>query len=168
MRPPWFKLLLHNQNARRRFGLTLVFLLGATRNPPGQVIRDEEENITQFLALIRSMRDETPESHYIAIGECDRLRQPVANPTWSYGHPSAVYRPLRAAGSQRVSVAFQPQYFPHPARGIDSIREALWPLLAVPVVAGTFSFYGGRFHKFGQGDRAFIADALSLPDEDEI
>lgn len=124
--------------------------------------------MAQFLALITSMRDETPESHYIAVGECDRLRQPVANPTWRYGEPNPVYRALRAPGSERISVMFRPQYFPHIARGIDSIREALWPLLAAPVVAGTFSFHGGQFHKFGQGDHAFIAEALSLPDEDEI
>ncbi len=168
MRPPWFKLLVHNQNARRRFGLTLVFLLGATRTPPGRVINDEQENVAQFLALITSMRDETPDSHYIAVGECDRLRQPVANPTWNYGQPSPLYRALRARATNRASLVFQPQYFPHPARGIESVREALWPLLAAPVTAGTFSFYGGRYHKFGQNDRAFIADALSLPDDDEI
>ena len=167
MRPSWFKLLVHNQDSRRRFGLTLVFLLGALRSPPGRVIEAEDANFAEFIALLTSMRDETPESHYIHVGECDRLHQPVANPTSSYSKPSAIDCPLPSPASNRTAVVFQPKYLPDPARGIESVSETLWPLLAKPVMAGKFSFHEGTFHRFGKDDRAFIAQALSLPDDDE-
>ena len=167
MRPPWFKLLVHNQESNRRFGLTLVFLIGALRTPPGRVITDEGANLAEFVALIRSMRDETPESHYIHVGKCDRLHQPVANPTSSYFRPTDTDRPLPSPTLNRTAVVFQPKYFPDPARGIESITDALWPLLVEPVMAGSFSFYEGAFHRYGKNDRAFIAQALALPDDDE-
>jgi hypothetical protein len=113
------------------------------------------------------MRDETPETHYVHIGECDRLRQPVANPALRYGQLNPIYRQLRSRDSARTTVVLQPDYFPHPARGLDSIVQALWPQLVTPVVAGTFSFYAGEFHRFGRNDRTFIAQALAMPDDEE-
>lgn len=167
MRPPWFKLLVHNQNRNRRFGLTLAFLIGALRTPAGAPTSDESANLAAFLALIRSMRDETPESHYIHVAECDRLRQPVANPMSSYFKPSDVDRPLVSPISNRAALVFQPQYLSDPERGIDSIAEALWPLLVEPLVTGRFSYYDGAFRPYRADDLAFIAEALALPDDNE-
>jgi hypothetical protein len=167
MLPPWFKLLIHNQRTQRRFGLTLVFLLGATRTPIGRRIRDEQKNRKQFTSLLESMRDQTPDGYYIHIGECDRLREPVANPNISYGEVNPVYRTLPSKRSRLTRLVLQPKYFPHPTEGMDSIVEVLWPHLKIPVMAGLFSFRSGRFDQFDPSDLDFIAEALSTPDEEE-
>jgi hypothetical protein len=167
MRLPWFKLLIHNQKRRHRFGLTLVFLIGALRTPPGRMIANENANLEEFVALLLSIRDNTPESHYIHVGLCDRLHQPVANPAPSFCRPSNTARPLPSPTINHRTLVLQPVYFPDPMRGIDSIVEALWPQLVEPIMSGKFSFYDGAFHPFGKNDLAFIAEALALPDEDE-
>ena len=148
--------------------MTVAFLLGAIRLPIGRVIEGEEQNRAQFVSLLQSMRDETPDTHYIHIGECDRLHQPVANPTIRYGVLNPLYRHLASPVSGQVRLVLQPNYFPHPMRGMDSVVETLWPKLIVPVMGGTFSFHRGHFHRFGANDRAFISQALSLPDDEDI
>src|SRR5690606_26441005 len=88
MQPAWFKLLIHNQQRKRRFGLTLAFLIGALRQPIGRLVSTEQEGIGELKRLLLLMRDETPPTHYICVNECDRLREPVVNPSINYAHPS--------------------------------------------------------------------------------
>ena len=165
MHPAWFKLLQYNRD--KRFGLTLPFLVGALRIPPGRLISDDASNLAQLRALLESMRDHTPDEYYIKIAKCDRLQQPVAAPGPRGYRPASIDKPLPTPTRSNCALFASPQYLIDETGGIDALVESLWAAVGTPISNGLFSFRDGSFQPFDERDLRFIRDALASGREDE-
>ena len=165
MAPAWFKLLQYNRD--KRFGLTLPFLVGALRNPPGRVISDTIRNLADLRTLLEAMRDDTPDGYYIQIAKCDRLQQPVAAPGPQNYRPTSVDTPLPSPSRRDCSLFASPQYVTNDTAGIDALAESLWAAVGIPISNGLFSFRDGFFQTFDESDFQFIRDALASGWEEE-
>jgi len=120
MGPPWFR-LLDQYRREGHFGLTPSFLVGALRTPPGAVL-DEQTSLAEFRALLESMRDETPSGFHVRIGECPRLRQPVAAAFIGTPAPgdSSLGEPIPPREGLPPKLYAWPQYFANASRSASS------------------------------------------------
>lgn len=162
MRLTWLKLLLLN----KRFGLTLPFLVGALREPPGAALATEAA-AGELKRLLVSMRDDTPESHIIRIAECDRLHQPVAAPFPGVYNMGIGFAAIPSLKNGRVSLYVAEQYLLGAPPRVDAVLSSLWNMSAAAISERRFSFHGGSFCEFDNRDLGFIRDALAMADEDE-
>ena len=165
MKSAWFKLLEYHR--RNRLGLTLPFLIGALRTPPGATVADAGVSIGELRRLLESMRDETPDSYYIRIMTCNNLGQPVATPGPSRYRQGTVDREIFSTKRDMCSLYIEPTYLPDEQRGFASLLECLWSHSAQPILERRFSFRNGTFDAFSEDDRRFIQEALSAS-EDEV
>jgi hypothetical protein len=164
MWPAWFKLLEYHR--RDRLGLTLPFLIGALRTPPGARVTDEDVSIKELQSLLESMRDETPDSYYIRIMTCNNLGQPVATPGPSRYRQGSVDRQLFSSKRNICFLYAEPTYLPDEKRGIASLLESLWDHTAQPIRESRFSFRNGKFDAFSESDLRFIREALSTSEDE--
>jgi hypothetical protein len=164
MWPLWFK-LLEQRERDRGFALTFPFLVGAIRSVTGSP--RNEATFTELLALLASMRDETPESDYVRISECDRLHRPVANKMTSYFTPGVGFTAVPSPLHGRSSLFVQTKYLPDAARGIESIAATLWDLCGPAISDSRFSFKNGDYVAFSQEDQDFVLRATLMSDDDE-
>jgi len=165
MGPPWFR-LLDQYRREGHFGLTPSFLVGALRTPPGAVL-DEQTSLAEFRALLESMRDETPSGFHVRIGECPRLRQPVAAAffgTTAAGN-SSLGEPISSREALPPKLYAWPQYFANESRDVQSLATALWGVFGTPICAGRFSYRDGAFQPFDASDLEFIQRALKHEDD---
>ena len=146
MLPAWFKLLLLN-NQRIRFGLTFPFLIGALRAPPGVATATDTAR-DELTELLKSMRNDTPESHVIRIAECDRLHQPVAAPIPAGFSPGVGFAAIPSPTSGRVSLYVSEQYLLSAPPSVDAVSNSLWNMSAAPIAERHFSYREGAFHSF--------------------
>lgn len=166
MLPFWLKLLrAHNKNGG--YGLTLPFLIGATREPVGSVLADKEENIAGVKQLLASIRDETPDTSYISLTVCDRLHQPVFAESSSYHKPSDIYARIRKKGSEECFLYVVPNILPQEKNNIENLTEILWRLNGEAISNGLFSFSNGAFTKYSDRDFSLIASASRINDDEE-
>ena len=167
MIPSWFHLLRRHQQ-RHGQALTLPFLLGALRSPPGKLEPDEGVNFTELRALMISMRDEVPGEYWIRVVECPTLRQPVIYLNSVFYRPMQADLQIQSPVQLRITVAAQVSYATEPAATIDSVAEYIWSLHRSAVIEGRFS-YSVVLRRFGEFDFAemdFIRRALiSYSDE---
>lgn len=112
--PKWARLLDQHQ-AEGHTGLTLSFLAGALREPPGAVL-GAEVSLAAFRALLEAMTDEpAPDGRVVRIFECHNLMQPVAALSYPEYFGVAVVGPT---GSSRLYA--WPQYLvPDPSFSND-------------------------------------------------
>lgn len=158
----WFKLLLHN-NARRRFGLSIPFMIGCTQQPPGTRLTGPEVR-DALRSLLVAMRDTTPEAYVIRIAECDRLREPVAAPIMAgYGFPDCVGIPQIDG---RRTALFVGREYMGDGRDIEVVEQAIWRLNEEPLTTGNYSKRGGQWLPFNGDDVEFALSAAAYPDED--
>ena len=166
MLPFWLKLLrAHNKN--RGYGLTLPFLIGATRTPVESVLADKEKNIAGVKQLLASIRDETPDTSHISLTVCDRLQQPVFAESSSYYKPSDLYARIRKTGSEECFLYVVPNILSQDNNNIESLTEMLWRLNGEAISNGLFSFSNGAFTKYAERDFSLIAGAKQINDGEE-
>lgn len=139
---------------------------GRIEDTPGRVVVEESLNIAELEALLVSMRDESPDTHFVRVAECDRLRLPVAAPCRSGLRLSQVI-PVPSPARGSCSLFVEPRYSQDPARGIKSVADGLWNEAAKPLLEGKFSFRAGEFHPFDDYDLQFILQALAVEEDDE-
>ena len=160
MLPLWFK-LLEQRDRDGGFALTVPFLIGAVSfvsgAPSGKAL------FNTLLVLLESMRDETPETAHIRLGECDLLHQPVANKMTRHYRPGAGFVPLVSPLHGRASLFVEAKYLPDPDHGVESVAETIWDLCSLAILKSRFTFKDGRYVYFGAEDRAFISRATSIP-----
>ena len=153
--PNWLRLL--ELQSRRDFGLTLPFLVGALRTPPGALIHGDDENFREFEKLLLDMRNRMPAGYSVMIGPCSRLHQPIAHISQS---PQPNYVGWPAQEQPRMSLSFSPRYVANEGL-IDQAPQLMWDLCRTPIVAGNFSFDDGMYRRFTAQDIDFIARALT-------
>jgi hypothetical protein len=160
------KLLHHHQ--RRGVGLTFPFLLGALRNPVGMHFESEEEASAALVALLDQMRDSSTESDYVHIHTCNDLEQPVASVTKRYYHPN--YAKWGISKPEKIDIDIDPPFGEGPSTDIAAAARLLWPVVALPVMDGRFSFSRStkRHGPFDDADRQFIAEALAYDEENRL
>jgi hypothetical protein len=162
----WLKLLrAHNKN--RGYGLTLPFLVGALRIPIGSVVVDEKQNIDDVKNLLLSMRDNTPDTSYVSVTECDRLHQPVFAESSSYYTPPDVYTRIATLNSGKCFLYVAPNILPNEKQSVEELLDKLWKINGDSILRGTFSFSNGGFTKFSGKDYALIDSANLIGDDEE-
>lgn len=169
MWPPWLKLLRHHQNRNNGAGLTIPFIVGALRTPPGSLITDQTLGIAEVESLLVSMRDETPESCYVRIADCDWLEQPVVstNDIRYAGCFRNSYVGFSTTTDEGPLLLVQPKYCPDKERGITSVATTLWGRYADAIMSGRFSFRDGTFQPYDSTDLQFIYDAYAAQSDEE-
>jgi|SRR5882762_1452605 len=164
MAPPWLQLVRRRQRVGG-LALTLPFLVGALRNPPGAPFADKAASYGGLLSLLEQMRDQAPESHYVHVYECDRLRQPVVSITPTFYSPSAVDWGIATPSGRECRLYIAPKYQSADSGAIGAVAGKLWEMLSSALVEGRFSFRSGSYQPFNGEDKRFVADAL-LHDQD--
>lgn len=160
MLPPWAQLLRRYRN-EGRFGLTLSFLVGAMRRPPGAVLA-EDISIREFRSILESMRDQFVNCR-VRILKCVWLQQPVAaldNQASVDEVPIASDR----GGGPHLFVA--QRYLAGGPPDVDTVYRNLWGTFQQPINEGRFSYLvdDEKFQPFSTNDRAFIERALAAAD----
>ena len=153
----WFD-LLRLQQQRGNVGLTLPFLLGASRTPPGDVVVAEEFSYGQFWGLFEEMRDETPTSHLVRIARCTTLHQPVAA-LYSRHMPMNLAEAISSTVVNRLSLFVEHRY-----RGSgkgSEVVDTLWNRIGSYVMRGAFSHNDGEYGPFSSNDLDFITRATT-------
>lgn len=169
MQPAWFLLLNEQQRhgvtstgaaTTGRIGLTIPFLLGATRplsgSNPGAAA-----NRSDLQSLLESMRD-SDHGRRVVIGECANMYQPRVGLTDGAPGGDAV---IRADGSTSNLFAWA-QYFANNARTVESLADELWNLHGADISAGRFSYRTDGWRAFDPAEVEFIKRALRDPDDD--
>lgn len=167
MIPFWLKLLRANNN-NRGYGLTLPFVVGAMRNPPGSVVFDEAKNIAEVKALLSSIKEETPDTSYVSLTVCDRLRQPVFAEGSSFFKMPEMYARLSKSKSERISFYIAPEIMTRENESIENLVGLLWGRNGKAIMQGDFSYSNGTFTKYSDSDLALISSALSMADEEQV
>jgi hypothetical protein len=151
----WFD-LLRLQRQKGNVGLTLPFLLGASRTPPGEVVVAEEIGYGQFWGLFEEMRDETPTSHVVRIARCTTLHQPVAA-LYSRNETMNLAEAIASTAANRLNLFVEHRY-----RGSGKgpeVVDALWDRIGSYVIRGAFSHNDGEYGPFSSNDLDFISRA---------
>lgn len=158
MLPAWLQ-LLRQYRQERRFNLTFSFLLGASRQPVGEIV-SEETSLAELQSMLVSMRDfERKES--VHVFKCYELGQPVAG----FDQRNGQEEPLVSPVAQVTLLYVQGQYLQGDVPGIDIVARNLWQVYRQPVNEGLFSYSRDdeAFHPFIADDLAFIERAMSRP-----
>lgn len=156
MKPNWLKLLELQQT--RNYGLTLPFLIGALRNPPGVTSSDESICFEEFDGLLASMRDKTPPGYSVSIGKCSRLGQPVAT---IVDVPQGHYKEWPSRELPKLSLYIAREYLTKGASSSETSMR-LWMLCKDAVMTGRFSFdlASASYRSFTPLDFDFIEKAI--------
>ena len=147
--------LLRKQREKGLTGFTLAYLIGACRNPIGNVSNNEGQDYREFIELLEFFQQFNNEpKYYIGISECVKLKQPVV----------ALYNSLKSikeyaleiidSNNNNSTLYASPKY--HKNGSFDSLIERLWKLSEPHVLAGYFSFENGQYSKFSDADITFI------------
>lgn len=164
MWPLWFK-LLEQRNREKGFALTLPFLIGATRLAAGSAV-SEAATIRDLSELLRSMRDEAPESDYVRISECDRLLQPVVNKMANIGHPGVGFVPVPSPVHGRQSLFVQVKYLADGAQCTARAAETFWRTLGSAISSSRFTFENGKYLTLSEEDIAFVRRAAAISEDE--
>lgn len=167
MIPFWLKLLRANNN-NGGYGRTLPFVIGAMRTPPGSVVTDESKNIAEVKALLSSIKEDTPDTSYISLAICDRLRQPVFAEGSSFYSMPEMYARLTESNSGKITFYIAPAIMSREDESIENLARLLWERNGEAILQGNFSYSSGAFAKYSEGDLALISSAASLADEEEV
>ena len=135
--PRWFQLLHYcntRPTGRRYFGLTFLFLIGATRTPVGTVT-DDTASRAELSQLLRSMLDETPEPYVLRVDRCSGQPIIIAPFTPPYT-PSGI--PVMSAAQSRNTLFVAPQLVPA-GYTFDTFLESIWSESADALRVGHFS-----------------------------
>ena len=170
----WFRLLEEQRYGKglgpsgptntQRLGLTVAFLVGALREPPGTKLK-VDPGVDEIRDLLKQMMPWPDQrSSVVRIYECDKLGEPTAclSDVKSGSLGDAVLLP---DGSPSRLYAW-PQYFADDSRHLDSITQRLWGLLNEHIRRGEFSHRRGSYEEFNDDDRAFVKRAFERADED--
>lgn len=174
MQPKWFRLLEEQRYGKglgpsgptntHRLGLTVAFLIGALREPPGTKL-DADSGVGEIRDLLRQMMTATDENaSVVRIYECDKLHEPTAclSDIRSGSLGDVVLLPDRSPSRLYA----WPQYFSDDSRDLESITQRLWGLLNEHLRKREFSHRHGSYNELNDDDRAFIERAFARADDD--
>jgi len=154
----WFD-LLRLQQQRGEFGLTIPFLIGALRNPPGQIIAGEPLNYGELCTLLEQMRDANLSTQSVRIARCVKLHEPVAA-IYNTGERMTMAESISTASAALTHLYVEQQY-----RGsgeVTDVVDKLWARIGAFIVSGAFSYQDGEYRAFSPADYDFINRARTM------
>lgn len=156
MVPGWAQLLKQHRK-EGHFGLTLSFLVGAMRNPPGTLL-NEDSSIQELRSVLESMRDQSVGTP-VRILKCLGLQQAVAALDGQIGADEVAIHNSRNE-APRLFVA--ERYLVGGGTDVDTICRNLWATFQQPINEGRFSYLvdDETFRPFTGVDLAFVKRAL--------
>jgi hypothetical protein len=160
MLPPWARLLKRHRK-EGHFGLTLSFLVGAMRRPPGARLA-ENISICEFQSILESMRDQSVDSR-VRILKCVWLQQPVAALD---NQASADEVPISSGRGGGPHLFVAQTYLVSGPPDVGTVLRNLWGTFQQPINNGRFSYLveDETFRPFTTNDFAFIERALAADD----
>ncbi len=150
-----FQLLLLQR--RKSFGLTLPFLIGATKTSQLAVTNGGCSDFGDLCDLLDVLATGIPSHYNVRIAKCLTLREPVA--ALHESKQDLVEDELVRTTTSRSTLYASEQY--GSAGGMDALASALWKLLEVPITFARYSFspVEKSYIPFSQSDLAFIESA---------
>jgi hypothetical protein len=147
--PSWFRIVMDPELGT---GPTPAFILGGSRVP---LSADALPLIDQaaLVALLISMRDDTPAPYCIEILRCPRLRTFVASP-----------RTSKPTGRVHLGGAlYSCDVDGHDIHSVESLANALWTVFGDSMTKGRFSRRNGNWRRFDDDDLENIRTLLADP-----
>ena len=143
----WFQIV---QNYPTKFGLTIPFILGALRQPVGQVL-PSDVSLEELRAFLVSLRDDAPNPYNVIIRGCTDLSEPIV--TLSNTAPTGFLR-FDSPSKQECTLYFQSFYGLVIYDGdFESLVESLWKRYEQIISEGQFSSLGdNKWEAFGESD----------------
>jgi hypothetical protein len=154
--PLWFRLLLEQR--KKATGLTIPFLVGATRPSAHAPLMDDDAAFRCLACLLTEMRDSTPNPYRVRISRCTTLHEPIAavyGDTEQMVADEAIARP---AGG-RPALHVEDRYCPNRERGLDSVLSYFWEECRQALIHGGYSFNDNAYGPFTSGELDLIASA---------
>lgn len=150
----WFR-LLKQQKERGSTGFTLSFLIGAAISG---IKLDEDAAYGELAGLLSSFANETPVGFHVVIGNCTKLRQPVAS-IYRAEEEKPWCHPVMDRNANALALYAEDGYFRRKKRDLDSLVDGLFEFLQSPLVRGEYSYREGAYRAFSAEDLRTIASA---------
>lgn len=161
MEEPWLQLLRYWQTHELRHALTIPFLIGALRKPPGTTANHKQSGFDKIAALIDSVRRHRANEYYHLVYRCPDLRQLVLRQVKdSLPPPGAVQIPP-TSGATACSLYALDGITRLASSPFESLVATLWSETGESILNGLFSFRGGAFCSFNAQELRMIESALA-------
>lgn len=155
--PLWFRLLL--KQGKRATGLTIPFLIGATRSSRDAPLMDDDAAFRSLACLLTDMRDSTPNPYRVRVSRCIKLHEPIAAACRDTERMIADEAIARPASGRAAALYVEDRYCPNRERGLDSVLSYFWEEYRHALIHGDYSFNDHAYGPFTNGDLDFIASA---------
>jgi hypothetical protein len=133
MVPGWAQLLKQHRK-EGHFGLTLSFLVGAMRNPPGTLL-NEDSNIRELRSVLESMRDQSVGT--VRILKCLWLQQAVAALEYQVAADEVA---IQNSCNEAPGLFVAERYLLGGGPDVDTVCRNLWSTFQQPINEGRFSY----------------------------
>jgi hypothetical protein len=152
--PRWFRIAKAYPAAR---GVTIPFLLGALREPPGTA-KDAVSSQTELRTLLAAMRDDTPDGYQTTISVCGGIGQLIVTIAYSPEHHAGRQR-IRSPKNPDRGLDIEPTYGLQ-ASDLDDLAAELWRRHGDAISKGSFSYRESQWRPFDEQELDRIRQCL--------
>jgi hypothetical protein len=160
MSNPWRKVLTHWQKNEGRHALTLSFLIGALRTPPGEMNVSEQEAFDILAAVLEEAAQSPTGKSVLFVYRCPTLGELVVRSVDGTARPAESVRIVPEIGYGGAFFASDTGLPGNEATSFE-LAEVIWREIRTPVLAGAFSCNGGRYAPFSSYDLQIISRAFA-------
>ncbi len=163
MTPKWLQLVraVPSNPHIARDALTVVFLVGATRDSLEERAVSPETGRHELGALIAEFVEQAPSGQVVSISRCGAIRQPVVR-LLDAGYSSAARHAVTSESQRLRTLIVEAEFASSVVLSGSSLADKLFEELGSAICAGKFSYRRGRYDVFNDKERRFI-DEATLP-----
>ena len=162
MTPKWIQILrsVSSSPAIARDAVTVVFLVGGSRDFLESVEVPPEKALQELLSLIGSFVDEAPDEYVVSLSRCGIIHQPVVRlvpAAYCSASPHAIHSLIQG----RRTVVVEPE-FAVEALTASSLASYFYDHIGSEICAGRFSYRHGRYRPFDKAEKDFIEGSVEF------
>jgi hypothetical protein len=155
--PRWVQLIRAYQRMGKGQGLGIPFLIGGSRVSHKSVVVSPDQVQAEMDALLTSFLEDAPNDYAVRVDRCgDEAKmkdEPVATLLYS---PHLAGASLSSRRQGRPTLFVSPKLNYGEITSLSALSERLFDELHAHICNGRFSYRGGEYHGFNQGDLDII------------
>jgi hypothetical protein len=159
MNEPWLKILREWQKVHE--ALTIPFLIGALREPPGASASKGPSGIAEIRALVDSIRSHRASGYYHYIRPCDKVGNHLALTRIPSTYPPEGTFAITPDSDKANCSLYARIVNDAAASPVERLTMALWTEFEPCISKGLFSYRGNDFRPFDDDDLRLIDVALN-------
>ena len=144
------------KNYPNKFGPTIPFILGAVRQPGGNV-RPPDASREELRTLLVAMRDDAPDGYHVVIQGCANLGEPIVRLTDA---PSGSLR--FDSPSKKGRALYFESFYGLPVTDFESLVDELWNRYGESIDKGLFSRRNGEWQAFDETELAKLKSSCDI------